>query len=288
MAYVVDGKALANSLKTQAKADAADFAHRYGRPPQLTVILVGEDPASQSYIRAKERACRRALVDSTLVSLPATITSDELLAVVAGLNQDPRVDGLLVQLPLPEHIDPEPIVAAISPLKDVDCFHPENLGLLLRGRPRFAPCTPAGIEVILDSLGLDFAGKDAVVVGRSLIVGRPMAMLLIERNLTVTICHSRTEDLATKVRQADLIVAAVGVPGFIRGDWIKPGAVVIDVGTNYKGDGLVGDVAFAEALPHVGVITPVPGGVGPLTVTQLLRNVITAAGLHRQSMRDET
>ncbi len=288
MAHVVDGKALANTHKAQAKADSMAFANRYGRPPQLTVVLVGDDPASHSYIRAKERACRRALVDSRLVSLPATTTSEELLSIVAGLNNEPTVDGLLVQLPLPEHIDPEPIVAAISPLKDVDCFHPENLGLLLRGRPRFAPCTPAGIEVILDSLGLDFAGKDAVVVGRSLIVGRPMAMLLIERHLTVTICHSQTTDLPAKVRQADLVVAAVGVPGFIRGDWLKPGAVVIDVGTNYKGDGLVGDVAFTEALPHVAVITPVPGGVGPLTVTQLLRNVITAANLHRQTVREET
>ena len=281
MAFVVDGKGLAKSLKQQIKVEAAEFAARYGRPPQLTVVLVGEDPASQSYIRAKERACRRAGITSALVSLPAETSSEELLKRVAQLNGDDSVDGLLVQLPLPDHIEPEPVVAAISPLKDVDCFHPENLGLLLRGLPRFAPCTPAGIMQILDSLDVDFAGKDAVVVGRSLIVGRPLAMLLIERDLTVTVCHSKTTDLPGKVSGADLVVAAVGVPGLVKGEWLKAGATVIDVGTNYKGDCLVGDVDFASAVERAGIITPVPGGVGPLTVTQLLRNVITAAKLLR-------
>lgn len=279
MAFVVDGKALAKTLKQQVKSEAAQFTARFGRAPQLTVVMVGEDPASQSYVRAKERACRRAGITSKLLNLPATITSSELLQVVADLNLDDNVDGLLVQLPLPEHLDAEPVVAAISPLKDVDCFHAENLGLLLRGQPRFVPCTPAGICQILDSLHVDLTGKDAVVVGRSLIVGRPMAMLLIERNMTVTICHSRTENLPDKIARADLVVAAVGVPALVKGDWIKPGAIVIDVGTNFKGDGLVGDVDFASAAERAGTITPVPGGVGPLTVTQLLRNVITAANL---------
>jgi methylenetetrahydrofolate dehydrogenase (NADP+) / methenyltetrahydrofolate cyclohydrolase len=281
MAFVVDGKGLAKSLKQQIKLEVAEFTNRYGRPPQLTVVMVGDDPASQSYIRAKERACRRAGIASALVRLPADITSQELMRTVANLNGDDSVDGLLVQLPLPGHLEPEPVVAAISPLKDVDCFHAENLGLLLRGLPRFAPCTPSGIMRILDSLDVDFAGKDAVVVGRSLIVGRPLAMLLIERDMTVTVCHSKTTDLPDKVRQADLVVAAVGVPGLVKGDWLKPGATVIDVGTNYKGDGLVGDVDFDSAVERAGIITPVPGGVGPLTVTQLLRNVLTAANLLR-------
>jgi methylenetetrahydrofolate dehydrogenase (NADP+) / methenyltetrahydrofolate cyclohydrolase len=281
MAFVVDGKGLAKSLKQQIKLEVGEFADRYGRPPQLTVVLVGDDPASQSYVRAKERACRRAGITSAMVNLPADITSHELMETVSKLNADESVDGVLVQLPLPDHLEPEPVVAAISPLKDVDCFHPENLGLLLRGLPRFAPCTPAGIMRILDSLDVDFAGKDAVVVGRSLIVGRPLAMLLIERDMTVTVCHSKTSDLPDKVRRADLVVAAVGVPGLVKGDWLKPGATVIDVGTNYKGDGLVGDVDFDSAVERAGIITPVPGGVGPLTVTQLLRNVLTAAKLLR-------
>lgn len=281
MAFVVDGKGLAKALKKEVKSDVADFVASYGRPPQLTVVMVGDDPASQSYVRAKERACQRAGIDSALVHLPATITSARLLEVVETLNDDPAVDGLLVQLPLPEHLDAEAVVAAISPYKDVDCFHPENLGLMLRGCPRFVPCTPYGIMQILDSLHVDLTGMDAVVVGRSLIVGRPMAMLLIERNLTVTVCHSLTEDLPGKVRTADVLIAAVGVPGLIRGEWIKPGAIVIDVGTNYKGDGLVGDVDFPSAEQRAGTITPVPGGVGPLTVTQLLRNVLTAARMSR-------
>ncbi len=281
MTFVVDGKRLAKSLKQQVKIEAAGFAAHHGRPPKLTVILVGEDAASQSYIRAKERACKRAGITSELVRLPSSITAEALLQVVAKLNASETVDGLLVQLPLPAHLEPEPIVAAISPLKDVDCFHPENLGLLLRGLPRFAPCTPAGILQILDSLDVDLAGKDAVVVGRSLIVGRPLAMLLIERDLTVMVCHSKTARLPDKVRGADLVIAAVGVPGLVKGDWLKPGAIVIDVGTNYKGDGLVGDVDFESAMGRAGIITPVPGGVGPLTVTQLLRNVLTAARLLR-------
>ncbi len=281
MAFVVDGKGLAGTLKKQVKIEVAEFTAACGRPPQLTVVLVGDDAASQSYIRAKERACQRAGIASALIRLPPTITSQELLAMVDSLNRDESVDGLLVQLPLPEHLDAEPIVAAISPLKDVDCFHPENLGLLLRGCPRFVPCTPHGIMQILDSLGTDLTGLDAVVVGRSLIVGRPMAMLLIERNMTVTVCHSLTVDLPAKVRAADLVVAAVGVPGLVKGDWLKPGAIVIDVGTNYKGGGLVGDVDFPSAVKVAGTITPVPGGVGPLTVTQLLRNVLTAARLLR-------
>ena len=281
MAFEVDGKGLAGTLKKQVKIEVAEFTAACGRPPQLTVVLVGDDAASQSYIRAKERACQRAGIASALIRLPPTITSQELLAMVDSLNRDESVDGLLVQLPLPEHLDAEPIVAAISPLKDVDCFHPENLGLLLRGCPRFVPCTPHGIMQILDSLGTDLTGLDAVVVGRSLIVGRPMAMLLIERNMTVTVCHSLTVDLPAKVRAADLVVAAVGVPGLVKGDWLKPGAIVIDVGTNYKGGGLVGDVDFPSAVKVAGTITPVPGGVGPLTVTQLLRNVLTAARLLR-------
>ena len=278
MALIIDGKALALEIRRSLKARVLAHVQKGGKPPRLDVVLVGEDPASQTYVRAKERACKRCGIWSNTHRLPADITRRDLLAQVDRLNKDPEVNGFLVQLPLPEHLDPEEVVAAIAPQKDVDAFHPENLGRLFRGAPRFVPCTPAGIVHMLDSLAIPLQGMHAVVIGRSLIVGKPLSLLLLERHMTVTICHSRTKNLPAVAQTGDVLIAAVGRAGLVRGDWVKPGAIVIDVGTNMTAAAtLTGDVAFDEAAKVASHITPVPGGVGPLTVAMLLVNVCKGA-----------
>jgi methylenetetrahydrofolate dehydrogenase (NADP+)/methenyltetrahydrofolate cyclohydrolase len=283
----IDGKAFADALKAKIAAAAADFALAAGRRPGLAVVLVGEDAASQVYVGAKGRACEDAGIASFEHRLPATTSAAELLTLIERLNRDPQVDGILVQLPLPEGLDEQSVIAAIDPDKDVDGFHIINAGRLSVGQQGFVPCTPLGCLMLLeDHLG-DLSGLEAVVIGRSNIVGKPMAQLLTEANATVTIAHSRTKNLADVVRRADIVVAAVGRPEMVRGDWIKPGATVIDVGINRlppqegKAKGrLVGDVAYAEALQVAGAITPVPGGVGPMTIAVLLRNTLIAAHRH--------
>lgn len=289
-ARIIDGKATAAAVLAEVKARADAFRAARGRPPGLAVVLVGEDPASQVYVRNKGREAEAAGFRSEQHTLPVTTSQADLLALVARLNADPGIDGILVQLPLPKGIDAETVLTAIDPAKDVDGFHPVNVGLLGSGATDRAlvPCTPAGSMILLESvLGPSLAGKHAVVVGRSNIVGKPIAQLLLQRDATVTIAHSRTTDLAALCRQADVLVAAVGRPEMVRGDWVKPGAVVIDVGINRipapdKGEGktrLVGDVAFAEAAEVASAITPVPGGVGPMTIALLMANTVTAAHL---------
>lgn len=286
-AMVIDGKAFADALRARLAAHAAAFAHQAGRRPGLAVVLVGEDPASQVYVGAKGKACEAAGMASFEHRLPADTSEAALLSLVERLNHDPEVDGILVQMPLPAGLDEQAVIAAISPDKDVDGFHVINAGRLAVGQKGFVPCTPLGCMMLLkDRLG-DLSGLDAVVIGRSNIVGKPMAQLLTDANATVTIAHSRTKNLADVVRRADIVVAAVGRPEMVRGDWIKPGATVIDVGINRlppaegkeKGR-LVGDVAFAEASAVAGAITPVPGGVGPMTIAVLLRNTLVAAYAH--------
>jgi len=283
----IDGKAFAAELRARIGAAAADFAARAGRRPGLAVVLVGDDPASQVYVGAKGKACEEAGMASIEHRLPVETDAATLLGLIAQLNADPAVDGILVQLPLPAHLEEQAVIAAIDPGKDVDGFHVVNAGRLAVGQEGFVPCTPLGCIMLLkDRLG-DLSGLEAVVIGRSNIVGKPMAQLLTDANATVTIAHSRTKDLAQVVRRADIVVAAVGRPEMVRGDWIKPGACVIDVGINRlppepgaaRGR-LVGDVAFAEASAVAGVITPVPGGVGPMTIAVLLRNTLVAAHRH--------
>ena len=283
----IDGKAFAAALRARIGAAAAEFALAAGRKPGLAVVLVGDDAASQVYVGAKAKACAEAGIASFEHRLPATTSGAELLTLVERLNRDPEVDGILVQLPLPQGLDEQAVIAAIDPDKDVDGFHVINAGRLSVGQEGFVPCTPLGCLMLLkDHLG-DLSGLDAVVIGRSNIVGKPMAQLLTDANATVTIAHSRTKNLAEVVRRADIVVAAVGRPEMVRGDWIKPGATVIDVGINRlpptteaaKGR-LVGDVAFDEALGVAGAITPVPGGVGPMTIAVLLRNTLVAAHRH--------
>jgi len=275
---LIDGKAVAAAVRAEVKEKTAAFSSRTGIQPCLVAVLVGEDPASRIYVRNKGKACTEAGLLSRQIDLPASVSEQELLDLVAELNADDSVHGILVQLPLPDHIDEARVIEAISPDKDVDGFHPVNAGRLLVGRAGFVPCTPYGIMKLLDHEGVDLKGKHAVVVGRSNIVGKPVAILLLARHATVTICHSRTRDLPGVVRSADVVVAAVGKAEMIRGSWIKPGAVVIDVGINRLPDGkLVGDVAFAEAREVAGRITPVPGGVGPMTIAMLLHNTLEAA-----------
>ena len=286
-AAIIDGKAFAASLRQRVAQQVARIKADHGWVPGLTVVLVGEDPASQVYVRNKEKQTAEAGMNSDLIRLPATARQDEVLAVVGTLNADPAVHGILVQLPLPGHIDENAIIAAIDPDKDVDGFHIVNTGRLTIGQPGLVPCTPLGCLMLLkDRLG-DLAGLNALVVGRSNIVGKPMAALLLAESCTVTIAHSRTRDLAGECRRADILIAAVGRPRMIQGDWIKPGATVIDVGINRvpKEDGpgndgktrLVGDVDFDGAVKGAGAITPVPGGVGPMTIAVLLQNTVTAA-----------
>jgi methylenetetrahydrofolate dehydrogenase (NADP+)/methenyltetrahydrofolate cyclohydrolase len=283
----IDGKAFAQGLREKIGTLAGQFLHATGRRPGLAVVLVGDDAASQVYVGAKGRACQAAGIASFEHRLAAETSAAELLALVERLNRDPEVDGILVQLPLPAGLDEAAVIAAIDPDKDVDGFHVINAGRLAVGQSGFVPCTPLGCLMLLkDHLG-DLSGLEAVVIGRSNIVGKPMAQLLTDANATVTIAHSRTKNLAEVVRRADIVVAAVGRPEMVRGDWIKPGATVIDVGINRlppepgaeKGR-LVGDVAFSEALGVAGAITPVPGGVGPMTIAVLLRNTLVAAHAH--------
>ncbi|WP_076068822.1 bifunctional methylenetetrahydrofolate dehydrogenase/methenyltetrahydrofolate cyclohydrolase FolD [Sphingomonas montana] len=280
-ARIIDGKAFAATLRDRVAAGVAAFAEQAGRVPGLSVVLVGADPASDVYVRAKGRATHAAGMIGAEHRLPAETTQAALLALVAELNADATVDGILVQLPLPGHIDSAAVIAAIDPDKDVDGFHVVNAGRLAVGADGYVPCTPLGCALLLEDVLGDLSGLDAVVIGRSNIVGKPMAQLLIDRNCTVTIAHSRTRDLAAVVRRADIVVAAVGRPEMIRGDWLKPGATVIDVGINRVEDAggrrLVGDVAYDEALAVAGAITPVPGGVGPMTIAVLLRNTLVAA-----------
>jgi len=281
-AAIIDGKTFAEELRGRVAALVASFEAKTGRKPGLTVVLVGEDPASAVYVRSKGKATEAAGLKSDTIRLPAETSQAELLDVVSRLNADKTVDGILVQLPLPKQINENAIIAAIDPDKDVDGFHPVNAGRLATGLHGFVPCTPLGCLMLLqDRLG-DLSGKEAVVIGRSNIVGKPMAQLLVGANCTVTVAHSKTRDLAEVVRRADIVVAAVGRPEMVKADWIKPGAVVIDVGINRidAGDGktrLVGDVAFDEVARVASAITPVPGGVGPMTIAVLLRNALVAA-----------
>ncbi|WP_372731789.1 bifunctional methylenetetrahydrofolate dehydrogenase/methenyltetrahydrofolate cyclohydrolase FolD [Novosphingobium sp.] len=282
-AAVIDGKAFAEGLRARVGGLAAAFEAKAGRKAGLAVVLVGEDPASQVYVRSKGKSTVEAGMNSFEHKLPADTTEADLLAVVAQLNADPAVDGILVQLPLPAHIDEQKVIATIAPDKDVDGFHVINAGRLAVGQPGFVPCTPLGCLMLLkDRLG-DLSGLDAVVIGRSNIVGKPMAQLLIAESCTVTVAHSRTKNLAEVVRRADIVVAAVGRPEMVKGDWIKPGAVVIDVGINRVAGAtegktrLVGDVDYASAAAVASAITPVPGGVGPMTIAVLLRNTLVAA-----------
>ena len=280
-ARLIDGKGLAARLRDSFAARAAQFLARTGQTPHLAAVLVGDDPASSVYVRNKQTDCKKAGILSTLYPLPASTTTAELLALVERLNADPSVHGILVQLPLPKQVDEQQILDAVAPLKDVDCFHPENVGRLAQGRPRFLPCTPAGCMELLKDAGVTTAGAHAVVLGRSEIVGKPMAMLLMQKgaDATVTVCHSRTKDLASLTRQADILVAAIGKANFVTADMVKPGAVVIDVGINRVGDKLVGDVDFDAVAPIASAITPVPGGVGPMTRALLLENTLRAAEL---------
>ena len=285
-AQILDGKLLATELREEIQQEVATFHAATEVTPKLAAILVGEDPASQIYVRSKQRACRKAGIESQLIKLPASTTEFDLLATVDQLNADADVHGILVQLPLPSSIPEQIILDAVAAEKDVDAFHAENAGLLLQGRPRFLPCTPHGIQVLLHRNQIPVAGKHVVIVGRSNIVGKPLAGLLVQRdcylgpsaaNATVTVCHSRTANLADLTRQADILVVAIGRPHFVTADMVREGTVVVDVGSNQTADGFVGDVdteAVAKLASH---ITPVPGGVGPLTVTMLLRNTLTAA-----------
>ncbi|MEZ6060362.1 MAG: bifunctional methylenetetrahydrofolate dehydrogenase/methenyltetrahydrofolate cyclohydrolase FolD [Planctomycetaceae bacterium] len=278
-ARIIDGKAISAAVRQQISDDVAAFSQQSKVIPHLAAVLVGDDPASQVYVRNKERACEKCGLRSTLHRLSADTTQQQLLDLIEQLNADDSVHGILVQLPLPKQLDATQILDAVSPLKDVDCFHPENVGLLLQGRPRFQPCTPAGVMQMLKHEDIPTAGAHAVVIGRSDIVGKPMAALLVQKGIdaTATICHSRTREIASIIRQADILVAAVGIPEFVKGDMVKPGAVVIDVGINRVDDKLVGDVDFAAASRVAAAITPVPGGVGPMTIAMLLRNTLTAA-----------
>jgi methylenetetrahydrofolate dehydrogenase (NADP+) / methenyltetrahydrofolate cyclohydrolase len=273
-ARIIDGKALAAGMRATLAQNVATLPFR----PGLAVVLVGDDPASEVYVKAKDRAANAAGIAVHTIRLPADTSEDALLTRIARLNTDPAVDGILVQLPLPPHVATQAVIEAVDPDKDVDGFHPLNVGRLATGHPGLVPCTPLAVMKLLAAAGIPLEGARALVLGRSTIVGRPMVTLLLGANLTVTVAHSRTRDLAAECRRADVLVAAVGKPELVRGDWIAPGAVVIDVGVNRLADGrLVGDVAFAEAVAVAGAITPVPGGVGPMTIACLLENTVTAA-----------
>jgi methylenetetrahydrofolate dehydrogenase (NADP+)/methenyltetrahydrofolate cyclohydrolase len=283
MDVLLDGKKLAESMQSELAERVAARLKAGKSPPGLATVLVGSDPASQVYVRTKRRTCEKLGMTSTHFDLPPTVSQAELLALIAQLNADAGVHGILVQLPLPNQIEESAVIRAIDPRKDVDAFHPENLGLLAAGHPRFKPCTPAGVIELLVRNGIDPAGQDVVIVGRSNIVGKPLALLLAQKwpggNATVTIAHTRTRDLAAHTRRADIVIAAAGQANCITADMVKAGAVVVDVGTNRGPDGkLVGDVDFAGVAPKVRAISPVPGGVGPMTITMLMFNTLLAAG----------
>ena len=278
MATIIDGKAISAAVRAELKSETEALIASTGVRPGLAVIIVGEDPASQVYVRNKRRACDEIGYYSESYELPANTTQEELNALVDKLNADPHIHGILCQLPLPKHLDENQVILRIDPKKDVDAFHPYNVGKIMIGDYSFLPCTPAGVMVLLERSGIDVAGKECVVVGRSNIVGKPQAMLLLHANGTVTICHSRTRNLAEVCRRADILIAAIGKPEFFTADMVKEGAVVIDVGMNWKADGkLCGDVDFASVAPKASYITPVPGGVGPMTITMLMKNTLTAA-----------
>lgn len=276
MSKLIDGKAIAAQVRNDLKTKVDDLKTK-GITPGLAVVLVGEDPASAVYVRNKGKACEKTGINSFQHTLPAETSMEDLLTLIDKLNNDDAVHGILVQLPLPKHMDESKVIEAITPSKDVDGFHPYSVGRLTTGSPTFRSCTPFGIIKLLETTGIEISGKDAVVVGRSNIVGKPIALMLLEKNATVTICHSRTQNLADKVRGADIVIAAVGIAEFVKGSWIKEGAVVIDVGINRTDDGLVGDVEFEAALKRASAITPVPGGVGPMTIAMLLYNTVESA-----------
>ncbi|WP_459557722.1 bifunctional 5,10-methylenetetrahydrofolate dehydrogenase/5,10-methenyltetrahydrofolate cyclohydrolase [Lacunimicrobium album] len=283
-ARVLNGNTLAKKLREELQAEVANLTATTGVKPCLAAILVGSNPASEVYVRNKRSDCEKVGMTSQLHVLEETITQDELLQLIDRLNSDPLVHGILCQLPLPKHIEEQTILDAITPLKDVDAFHPENVGLLVQGRPRFLPCTPAGCHLILKDAGIETAGKHVVVLGRSEIVGKPMANIMLQKapaggDATVTVCHSRTQNLAEIIKQADILIAAIGKPKFVTADMVKDGVVVIDVGINRIETGLVGDVDYESVAPKSIAITPVPGGVGPMTRAVLLKNTLKAAQL---------
>jgi methylenetetrahydrofolate dehydrogenase (NADP+)/methenyltetrahydrofolate cyclohydrolase len=278
---VLDGKLLAKQIRAELAVETIEFIQNNGAVPCLAAVLVGEDPASEVYVRNKRKACEEVGLESQLHRLPADAPEEELLKLIAKLNKDPKVHGILVQLPLPKQMRPERVLLAVSPAKDVDAFHPENVGRMVQGRPRFLPCTPQGVREILQRNGIEVAGKHVVIVGRSDIVGKPLAIMLAQKgpggDATVTLCHSRTKDLTTVTRSADILIAAIGKAKFITADMVRPGAVVIDVGINRTDEGLVGDVDYEAVSEIATAITPVPGGVGPMTIVMLLKNTLAAA-----------
>ena len=278
MAEIISGKIVSEKLRSELKAEISEFIAKSGHTPGLAVVLVGDDPASKVYVRNKHKACLEVGINSYEINLPEDTTEGKLLSVIDELNSDRKVDGILVQLPLPRHINEERVINQINPEKDVDAFSPFNVGRIMIGNYTFLPCTPAGIMELLRHYNIGIEGRNCVVVGRSNIVGKPMAMLLLEKNGTVTVCHSKTRNIGEICRSADIIVVAVGRAGFLTADMVKPGAVVIDVGINRGADGrLCGDVAFDEVEKVASYITPVPGGVGPMTITMLLKNTLSAA-----------
>ncbi len=282
MAEIINGKEVSLAVRSKIKSEVEKFSDENGYAPGLAVIVVGNDPASAVYVRNKHRACLEVGIKSYQIELPEQTSEEELLIKIDELNESKEVNGILVQLPLPKHISEERVINRISPNKDVDAFHPENVGRIMTGNYSFLPCTPAGIITLLDYYKVDISGKRCVVIGRSNIVGKPMALLLLERNGTVTVCHSRTKDLDDITREADIVVVAIGKPEFLKGDMIKEGAIVVDVGINRLPDGrLVGDAEFSSVSERASMITPVPGGVGPMTITTLLRNTIKAAELQK-------
>lgn len=282
-AQIIDGSAIALQLRTELAGEVVMFREQTGVTPHLAAVLVGENPASAVYVRGKQKACEAAGFGSTLHKLPADATQEQLLTLIGELNRDPNVHGILVQLPLPKQINEKVVLDAVTPLKDVDAFHPENVGLIAQGRPRFLPCTPHGVQHLLVVSNVSTGGAHAVIIGRSEIVGKPLAMMLVQKgsgaDATVTVCHSRTRHLPEITRQADILIAAIGAPRFVTADMVRPGAVVIDVGINRVDEKLVGDVDFDAVKEIASAITPVPKGVGPMTIAMLLKNTLTAARL---------
>lgn len=283
-ARILDGRAIAARVRDEVANGVAVLKQRCGVMPHLHVVLVGDDEASRIYVRGKSKACEQVGIRSVTHALPESTSQADLLDLVTRLNADPDVDGILVQMPLPAHMDAAAVMNAIDPGRDVDGFHPLNLGRLLAGQPGLVPCTPAGILRLIDETGVDLKGRRVLVVGRSLTVGKPVAILLSARHATVTLAHSRTEDLASRVAEAEVLVAAIGKPEFIRGNWIRPGAIVIDVGMNREQGRLCGDVEFAAAAERAAFLTPVPGGVGPMTIAYLLHNTLLAAEWRREKL----